>query len=88
MKKKFWPSEKILQSRIWNWIKIIGGIVAVLAGITTLIDWWGDHFIYDKFFGPQITIEQTISPEAMKKARESNSPIRIEKGITIYPKEK
>ena len=88
MKKNFWPSEKILQSRIWNWIKIIGGIVAVMAGITTLIDWYGDHFIYDTFFSTQVTIEQTVSPETLKKARDSGNIIRLEKGITIYPKEK
>ncbi len=82
MKKKL-PSEKILQSRIFNWLKIIGMLVAVLAGITTLIDWWFDHFLYNRFFTtPELVIEQRLSPEAMKELKKGNK-ITIEKGIRL-----
>lgn len=87
-RKKIWLSEKILNSRFWNWVKIIGAILGVLTGILALVNYFTDNMIMDAVFKPTLTIEQTISPEALNKARESNSPIRIEKGITVYPKEK
>jgi hypothetical protein len=84
MKRKLFPSEKILQSRIWKWLTIIATILGILAASTALIDWWGDHFIYNKFFSNELVIEQRLSPEMMKKLKEGEE-IKIEKGIRIKP---
>ena len=83
-----WLSDKILQSPFYKWLIIMTTIVGLLVGITALVDWIGDHFIYDSVFGPTLKIEQTIDPKVLRDARKTNTPIRIEKGITVYPGEK
>lgn len=85
---KKWLSDKkeqLLELKILTWIKIIAGVIAILTGLTGLIDWWGDHFIYRKFFSPTLKIEQTVSPEMLNKIKKDG--LVIEKGITIRPRE-
>ena len=92
MKPRVWLSQKILESRLWKWLTIIGTILGILTAATALVDWWGNHFIskpvIEYFQGPSIKLEQTIDPEVLKRHKDSNSTIRIEKGITIYPGDK
>jgi len=85
MKPIEWLPDKILQSKFYKWLIIMTTIIGLLVGILTLIDWIGDNFIYDKVFGTTLKIEQTIDPEVLKNARKTHIPIRIEKGITVYP---
>lgn len=74
-------------------LKITALIVGITAGIISIIDFFiTDRLVtksVQRFFAPQIHIEQNISPEALRELRESSpdGTIRIEKGITILGRE-
>ena len=61
-------------------IKILSVVGLVLAIIVS------GFTIYDRFSEPKdegLTIEQTVSPDALKALKDGDKTIRIEKGITI-----
>lgn len=89
--KNTWISERILNSRAWNWVKILGAIIGLLTGIMAIVNYCTDNWILDSILPsskPTFTIEQTVSPETLKKAKEQGSTIILDKSFTIYPEAK
>lgn len=74
-KRKVYPQDKIIRSRVWKWITII----ATVLGIVT-----ASWFFYDKLTEDEFIIEQRMSPEAMDSIRErldNGEEVILEKGI-------
>ena len=77
------------EGSLWKWFVCIATIIGFIAGYLTLCDYIfpGKRPVAIEMRDGSLTIEQTVDPETLKKHRESDGTIKLEKGITISPEE-
>jgi len=79
----------MLDSKFWLWFTRIVAILGLLTGGLALYDYMTDNErdVVIEHGDGSMTIEQTVDPETLKKYRDGDGTIRLEKGITILPEE-
>lgn len=80
--------EQVTFKKRKKWSILLKIVLPIVIGILTAT--WTGIQIYDHFTKDDTLLwEQRVDPEAMRKLKEANpgSTIKIEKGVTIAPKD-
>ena len=79
----------MFENKFWRWFTAIATVLGLITGGLALHDYitTDKRDIAIEHRDGSLTIEQTVDPETLKKYRDGDGTIRLEKGITILPEE-